>query len=205
MVETISNKAGKEVTKLIGDTSTLKGLKAQEFVTEQFGLPTIKDILSELQKPGRDPRPEFKTADFKEGVEKISDLRPAMILEGTVTNVTNFGAFIDVGVHQDGLVHISAMSESFISDPREVVKAGEIVKVKVMEVDVARKRIGLSMRLSDDPAEAQLDAKPQARGRSSSPGAKTKGRTQHQGKRASQSDGAMGSAFAAAFAKAKRD
>ncbi|NRA41693.1 MAG: RNA-binding transcriptional accessory protein [Pseudomonadales bacterium] len=205
LVETISNKAAKAVTKLIGDTSTLKSLKPQEFVTEQFGLPTIQDILSELQKPGRDPRPEFKTADFKEGVEKISDLKPAMILEGTVTNVTNFGAFIDIGVHQDGLVHISAMSESFISDPREVVKAGEIVKVKVMEVDVNRKRIGLSMRLSDDPAAAQSDTKPQARGRSSATSVKARGQAKPQNRRASQSDGAMGSAFAAAFAKAKRD
>jgi uncharacterized protein len=113
----------------------------------------VKDILAELDKPGRDPRPEFKTASFQDGVEKISDLKPSMILEGTVTNVTNFGAFVDIGVHQDGLVHISALSNTFVKDPREVVKAGDIVKVKVMEVDVARKRIGLSMRMDDQPGE----------------------------------------------------
>lgn len=157
LVESIAEKTGKPLESLLGDSQTLKALKPEQFTTEQFGLPTVVDIIKELDKPGRDPRPEFKTADFKEGVEKISDLKEAMILEGTVTNVTNFGAFVDVGVHQDGLVHISALSESFVSDPREVVKAGDIVKVKVMEVDVARKRIGLSMRLSDDPKQAKVD------------------------------------------------
>ena len=120
---------------------------------EKFGLPTITDILKELDKPGRDPRPEFKTAQFQEGVEEITDLVPGMILEGTVTNVTNFGAFVDIGVHQDGLVHISALSNTFVKDPREVVKAGDIVKAKVMEVDVPRKRIALSLRLDDTPGE----------------------------------------------------
>jgi len=153
LVTNIAKAQKADVKSLIGDVSALKAVNAESFVNEQFGLPTIKDILSELEKPGRDPRPEFKAATFLEGVEKISDLRDNMILEGVVTNVTNFGAFIDIGVHQDGLVHISAMSDTFISDPRQVVKAGDIVKVKVMEVDVARKRIGLSMRMSDDAAE----------------------------------------------------
>ncbi|MCW8196582.1 RNA-binding transcriptional accessory protein [Proteobacteria bacterium 005FR1] len=154
VVERIAKNNGRELRSLIGDSSFLKSLKPQEYVDETFGLPTIMDILQELDKPGRDPRPEFKTAQFKEGVEKISDLSEGMVLEGTVTNVTNFGAFVDIGVHQDGLVHISALSESFVKDPREVVKAGDIVKVKVMEVDEQRKRIGLSMRMGDEPGQA---------------------------------------------------
>jgi uncharacterized protein len=192
-------KTGKSVSKLLGDSSALKAVKAKDFVTEQFGLPTIKDILSELQKPGRDPRPEFKTADFKEGVEKISDLKPSMILEGTVTNVTNFGAFIDVGVHQDGLVHISAMSETFIADPREVVKAGDIVKVKVMEVDAARKRVGLSMRLSDEPDKT--GSRSGSAKKSAKPGASSSKRSFSAP--SEKSGSAMGGAFAAAFASAK--
>ena len=150
VVASIAEKNGKAVEQLIGDRSFLKGLKAEDYVSEKFGVPTVTDIISELDKPGRDPRPEFKTATFKEGVEKISDLEPGMILEGAVTNVTNFGAFVDVGVHQDGLVHISALSNTFVKDPNTVVKAGDIVKVKVMEVDAQRKRIALSMRLDDD-------------------------------------------------------
>jgi uncharacterized protein len=142
-----------DIRGLIGNGQVLKAVNAENYVTDQFGLLTVQDILKELEKPGRDPRPEFKAATFLEGVEKISDLKDNMILEGVITNVTNFGAFVDIGVHQDGLVHISAMSDSFISDPRQVVKAGDIVKVKVMEVDVARKRIGLSMRMSDDARE----------------------------------------------------
>jgi protein Tex len=125
-------------------------LKPQAFVDETFGLPTVTDILRELEKPGRDPRPAFKAAVFKEGVEEIKDLKRGMILEGTVTNVAAFGAFVDIGVHQDGLVHISAMSKTFIKDPREVVKPGDIVKVKVLEVEVARKRIALTLRLDDE-------------------------------------------------------
>lgn len=124
-----------------------------DYTDEQFGLPTVTDIIRELDKPGRDPRPEFKTATFADGVDKISDLEEGMILEGVVSNVANFGAFVDIGVHQDGLVHISALTDKFVSDPREVVKAGDIVKVKVMEVDVQRKRIGLSMRLKDEPGQ----------------------------------------------------
>ena len=153
VVKDIASKNNKSVTELMGDSGFLRRLKPEEFVNEKFGVPTITDIIGELDKPGRDPRPEFKTAQFQDGVEQIKDLEPAMILEGTVTNVTNFGAFVDVGVHQDGLVHISALSNTYIKDPREVVKAGDIVKVKVMEIDVARKRIALSMRLDDTPGE----------------------------------------------------
>lgn len=137
---------------VIGNTPLLRSLKPQDFTDETFGVPTVSDILKELEKPGRDPRPAFKTATFQDGVEKISDLKPGMILEGVVTNVAAFGAFVDVGVHQDGLVHISAMSSTFIKDPRDVAKPGDIVKVKVLEVDVARKRISLTMRM-DDAAE----------------------------------------------------
>ncbi len=155
VVETIAEKSQRKINEIIGDTRFLKDLKPKDFVSEKFGLPTVVDIIKELDKPGRDPRPEFKTADFKDGVEKISDLRVGMVLEGTVTNVTNFGAFVDVGVHQDGLVHISALSHEFISDPRAVVKAGDIVKAKVMEVDVARQRIALSLRLDDEPGQEQ--------------------------------------------------
>ncbi len=120
---------------------------------EKFGLPTVTDILAELDKPGRDPRPAFKTATFADGVEKISDLKPGMTLEGVVTNVAAFGAFVDIGVHQDGLVHVSAMSRNFVKDPRDVVKPGDIVKVKVLEVDIPRKRIGLTLRLDDEPGK----------------------------------------------------
>jgi uncharacterized protein len=135
---------------LLNDTTGIRSLKPQDFTNERFGLPTVEDIFKELEKPGRDPRPEFKTATFKEGVNTHKDLQPAMILEGVITNVTNFGAFVDIGVHQDGLVHISALSDTFVKDPRTVVKAGDIVKVKVMEVDIPRKRIALSMRLNDE-------------------------------------------------------
>ena len=153
IVEKIARFNDRKVISILGDGSFLKTLDAKNFVDEKFGLPTVSDIISELDKPGRDPRPEFKTAEFKDGVEKISDLVEEMILEGTVTNVTNFGAFIDIGVHQDGLVHISALSNTFVKDPRAVVKAGDIVRVKVMEVDTQRKRIALSMRLDDKPEQ----------------------------------------------------
>ncbi|MEV7324832.1 Tex family protein [Streptomyces sp. NPDC093970] len=141
-----------EVAALIGNTGVLRSLKPGDFVDEKFGLPTIGDILRELEKPGRDPRPAFKTATFKEGVEKISDLSSGMVLEGVVTNVAAFGAFIDVGVHQDGLAHVSALSKTFVKDPRDVVKPGDIVKVKVLEVDIPRKRISLTLRLDDEAA-----------------------------------------------------
>lgn len=150
VVDKIVQTAGGDLNTIIGNSTFLKSLQAERFVDEQVGLPTIVDILSELDKPGRDPRPEFKTAKFKEGVEKVSDLEPGMLLEGVVTNVTNFGAFVDVGVHQDGLVHISALADKFVKDPHEVVKAGDIIKVKVMDVDLNRKRIALSCRLNDD-------------------------------------------------------
>lgn len=153
VVEKIAAKNGRPITNLMGDSGFLRTLNPADYTDEKFGVPTVTDIIKELDKPGRDPRPEFKTAQFQDGVEKISDLQPGMILEGTVTNVTAFGAFVDVGVHQDGLVHISALSHTFVKDPREVVKAGDIVKVKVMEVDVPRKRIGMSMRLDDTPGE----------------------------------------------------
>jgi len=151
LVQRIAQDTGRDIRSLIGDSAFLKRLDPKQFTDETFGLPTVTDILCELDKPGRDPRPEFKTAEFQDGVEKLSDLEPGMVLEGVVTNVTNFGAFVDIGVHQDGLVHISALSEKFVKDPYEVVKAGDIVKVKVMEVDIPRNRVGLSMRMSDTP------------------------------------------------------
>ncbi len=153
LVQRIAAGTDRDIRSLIGDSGFLKRLDPKKFTDETFGLPTVTDILQELDKPGRDPRPEFKTAEFQEGVEDLKDLQPGMILEGVVTNVTNFGAFVDIGVHQDCLVHISALSEKFIKDPREAVKAGDVVKVKVMEVDIPRKRVGLSMRMSDTPGE----------------------------------------------------
>lgn len=155
VVSNIAKSNNKNVESLIGDKHFLKSLNAQQYVTDSVGLPTVTDIIDELHKPGRDPRPEFKTAQLTDGVEKLSDLIEDMILEGTVTNVTNFGAFVDIGVHQDGLVHISALSDTFVKDPRTVVKTGDIVKVKVMQVDVQRKRVGLSMRLNDKAEEQQ--------------------------------------------------
>jgi uncharacterized protein len=143
---------GQEVAALIGSTGVLRSLRPQDYVDETFGLPTVTDILKELEKPGRDPRPAFRTATFKDGVEKISDLSAGMVLEGVVTNVAAFGAFVDVGVHQDGLVHVSAMSKTFVKDPRDVVKPGDIVKVKVLDVDIPRKRISLTLRLDDEAA-----------------------------------------------------
>jgi uncharacterized protein len=157
VVEKIIQQSGRDIKSIMGDTGFLKTVSANDYVDEQFGLPTVKDILSELEKPGRDPRPEFKTAEFKDGIEEIKDLKPDMVLEGVVTNVTNFGAFVDIGVHQDGLVHISALSNTYVKDPREVVKAGDVVKVKVMDVDVQRKRIALSMRLDDDSRDQVKD------------------------------------------------
>ncbi len=134
-----------DIKVLIGNADELRKLKPQDFTDDTFGLPTVTDILRELEKPGRDPRPAFKAAVFKEGIEEIKHLKPGMILEGAVTNVAAFGAFVDIGVHQDGLVHVSAMSKTFVKDPRQVVKPGDIVKVKVLEVDVARKRIALDI------------------------------------------------------------
>lgn len=150
VIDRILAKSGRTIDHVIGDSQFLSSLAANDYTDEVFGELTVKDIIKELDKPGRDPRPEFKTANFKEGVEKLQDLKAGMILEGVVTNVTNFGAFVDIGVHQDGLVHISLLAEKFVKDPREVVKTGDVVKVKVMEVDVNRKRIGLSMRLTEE-------------------------------------------------------
>ncbi|MET9459273.1 Tex family protein [Streptomyces canus] len=156
--------AGQEVASLIGNTGVLRSLRPQDYVDETFGLPTVTDILKELEKPGRDPRPAFKTATFKDGVEKISDLVSGMVLEGVVTNVAAFGAFIDVGVHQDGLAHVSALSKTFVKDPRDVVKPGDIVKVKVLEVDIPRKRISLTLRLDDEAAASGGERRQQQRG-----------------------------------------
>ena len=160
VVRRIVATAGGDVATLIGNAARLRALKPQQFVDDPFGLPTVTDILAELEKPGRDPRPAFRTATFAEGVEKIADLRPGMVLEGVVTNVAAFGAFVDVGVHQDGLVHVSAMSRQFVNDPREVVKSGDVVRVKVLEVDEPRKRISLTLRLDDEPGAG---AKPDRR------------------------------------------
>ena len=155
VVERIAQQSGVDTAALVGNSRVLSGLRPQDFADDTFGVPTITDIFAELEKPGRDPRPEFKTATFKEGVHKVSDLQPGMILEGTVTNVAAFGAFVDVGVHQDGLVHVSAMSHSFVKDPHEVVRSGEVVKVKALEVDVQRQRISLTLRLDDEPGSEQ--------------------------------------------------
>ena len=188
----------------IGDAPFLKKVNAGDFTDDGFGLPTVRDILGELEKPGRDPRPSFKTASFADGVEEISDLKPGMMLEGTVTNVTNFGAFVDIGVHQDGLVHISALSHTFVKDPREVVKAGDIVKVKVMDVDIPRKRIALTMRMDDQPGEKN-EGKPMAANRS---GASRKGGNRNAGNGGSgqkSPQGAMAGGLAQALASARKD
>ncbi|MGW5179529.1 Tex family protein [Streptomyces sp. NPDC004082] len=168
VVRRMGRTAGDGVASLIGNTGVLRSLKPADFVDDKFGLPTVTDILRELEKPGRDPRPAFRTATFKEGVEKISDLSSGMVLEGVVTNVAAFGAFVDVGVHQDGLVHVSAMSKTFVKDPRDVVKPGDIVKVKVLDVDLPRKRIALTLRLDDEAApqgQPQEGGRPQRAGR----------------------------------------
>nr|WP_198156535.1 Tex family protein [Hoyosella altamirensis] len=157
VVRRIVSSCGLRVRELIGNSQVLAGLRPSDFTDDTFGVPTVNDILAELDKPGRDPRPEFRAAQFAEGVERVSDLKPGMVLEGVVTNVAAFGAFVDVGVHQDGLVHVSAMSSRFVSDPREIVKSGDIVKVKVMTVDVDRKRIGLTLRLDDETAGSGSD------------------------------------------------
>lgn len=203
VVEAIAAKNNRKVENIVGDATFLRSLNPQDYVTEQFGLPTIKDIISELEKPGRDPRPEFRFASFEEGVETLKDLKPGMVLEGSVTNVTNFGAFVDIGVHQDGLVHISALSNTFVKDPREVVKAGDIVKVKVMDVDIPRKRIALSMRMDDQPGE-KTDSKSggsPSRGRGENRSGDRGGRSQG-GQQPQQ--GAMAGALAQALASARK-
>jgi uncharacterized protein len=206
VVENIAAKQGRELRAIIGDSSFLRALKPEDYTSETVGLPTVKDIIAELDKPGRDPRPEFRMARFEDGVEKISDLEPGMVLEGTVTNVTNFGAFVDIGVHQDGLVHISALSNTFVKDPRDVVKAGDIVRVKVMEVDEARKRIGLSMRLDDKPGEAPARkgrGQKEARGKQPANDNRKRGNSGG-GKRGERDAAPANNAFAAAFANARK-
>ena len=209
VVEAIATRNNRKVEGIVGDAAFLRSLNPQDYVSEQFGLPTIKDILAELEKPGRDPRPEFRFASFEEGVETLNDLKPGMVLEGSVTNVTNFGAFVDIGVHQDGLVHISALSNTFVKDPREVVKAGDIVKVKVMDVDIPRKRIALSMRMDDQPGE-KSETRPAGgnqRGDSAgkrSAGGRDQSRDQKSGAKAEQK-GAMAGALAQALASARKD
>lgn len=183
VVQKIAVAVGAGVEELIGDAARLAKLQPAEFADEEFGELTIADIIAELEKPGRDPRPEFRTASFKEGVTKVADLQPGMILEGTVTNVAAFGAFIDVGVHQDGLVHISAMSNKFVSDPHTVVRSGEIVKVKVIDVDVDRQRIGLSLRLDDEPGAGSNKS------RANKPGGGSSRKSSNQGGRSGRSGG----------------
>ncbi len=207
LVERIAKRSGRELGGLIGDSATLKAVEPAEFADERFGVPTVSDILKELDKPGRDPRPEFKAAEFREGVETLKDLEPGMLLEGGVTNVTHFGAFIDIGVHQDGLVHISALSERFVEDPRTVVKAGDIVRVKVMSVDLERSRIALTMRLDDplDDAGADRSRRGNSEGRrgGQDEASRKSGQTRQSGTRQGQSDGQMG-ALGAALLQAKK-
>lgn len=201
VVERILAATHQTLRDLMGNPETLRGLKATDFVDERFGVPTITDIIKELEKPGRDPRPEFKTANFAEGIETLNDLSIGMILEGTVTNVTNFGAFVDIGVHQDGLVHISSLADKFVEDPHTIVKAGDIVKVKVMEVDLSRKRIALSMRLDEQPNESANRSKatptPREKARNNSPQQRAKSAP-------NTNNSAMGDALAAALNKMKR-
>lgn len=202
VVSSIVKYACIDMNDIVGNTEVLKKLNAEEFVTERFGLPTITDIISELDKPGRDPRPEFKTANFKDDVQSLKDLKVGMILEGVVSNVANFGAFVDVGVHQDGLVHISAMTDKFISDPRDIVKTGDIVKVKVMEVDVERKRVSFTMRMGDTPNQT---AKPSAPKHVSDKKPNNRPiKVNQKQAQSKQSNQMMGNAFADAFAKAKK-
>ncbi|KAA5969041.1 MULTISPECIES: Tex family protein [Pantoea] len=200
VVERILAATEQALSDLMGNAGSLRNLSPRDFIDDRFGLPTVTDIMKELEKPGRDPRPEFKTAQFAEGVETLSDLTPGLILEGSVTNVTNFGAFVDIGVHQDGLVHISSLSDRFVEDPHQVVKAGDIVKVKVMEVDLQRKRIALTMRLDEQPGEgnARGGAKNGAPRDEKRPAA-AKGRARPVS--ASAGNSAMGDALAAAFGK----
>jgi len=197
LVEKILLDVQRDMKALIGDGALIKSLDPAKYADQKFGVPTVTDILKELEKPGRDPRPEFTTATFKDGVEAISDLRPDMILEGVVTNVAAFGAFVDIGVHQDGLVHISALSNTFVKDPHTVVKAGQVVKVKVLEVDPKRKRIALTMRLSDSAPQA--GARPEQRADRTD----AKRVVQHQ-RQEQRSAPPSGNAMMEAFAKLKK-
>ncbi|MDH5612362.1 MAG: RNA-binding transcriptional accessory protein [Gammaproteobacteria bacterium] len=208
VVKNILEKNKREINQVIGDRSFLASLAANDYVMEGFGEPTVRDIIQELEKPGRDPRPEFKTASFKEGVEKVSDLKEGMILEGVITNITNFGAFVDIGVHQDGLVHISVIADKFVKDPHEVVKTGEVVKVKVMDVDVKRNRIALSMRLTDEMERKAAAPKNEADANKASPnhaGRSQPNRSQGNNKRQTKNtpDAPLG-VMAQAFANLKK-
>ncbi|MCX5372212.1 helix-hairpin-helix domain-containing protein, partial [Streptomyces sp. NBC_00103] len=192
VVRRMVKNSGQEVAALIGNTGVLRSLRPTDFVDETFGLPTVTDILKELEKPGRDPRPAFKTATFKDGVEKISDLSSGMVLEGVVTNVAAFGAFIDVGVHQDGLAHVSALSKTFVKDPRDVVKPGDIVKVKVLDVDIPRKRISLTLRLDDEAAPQGGQGQSSGGGRPQRSGGRPPQQRQDGGRRGGGGGGAGG-------------
>jgi uncharacterized protein len=198
VVERIVAHCGRDIRQLLGAGSVLRELRAETFTDERFGLPTVRDILKELEKPGRDPRPEFRAAVFAEGVEDIKDLKVGMILEGVVSNVAAFGAFVDIGVHQDGLVHISALSDRFIKDPREVVKAGDVVTVKVLEVDLERRRIALTRRLTDEPAQRAPRA-----GGSTAPGRPPSAAQPSRARQAAAAPVAN-DAMAEAFARARR-
>jgi len=201
VVERILKDCGREIKSVMGDSSFLRSLKPENYTDEKFGIPTVRDILKELEKPGRDPRPEFKAASFAEGVEELKDLKVGMILEGVVSNVAAFGAFVDIGVHQDGLIHISALADKFVKDPREVVKAGDVIKVRVLEVDIQRKRIALTRRLSDpvDTSNANASGKNEPQrapsGKFPSPAKKP---------RENSNQPVPNNALAAAFAKAKQ-
>ncbi|MDD7912048.1 Tex family protein [Pseudovibrio exalbescens] len=215
VAQKIVKACGRDLRQIMG-SNVLSNLDPKEFIDDKFGLPTVKDIFSELEKPGRDPRPEFKTASLQDGVETISDLRPGMMLEGTVTNVTNFGAFVDIGVHQDGLVHVSQLADRFVDDPHQVVKAGDIVKVRVVEVDVARKRIGLTMKKDSSEAREQVrerqsrDNNQRGGGRGNGPrgggprGGNAPRGGKPQGGNDSGANNAMAAALAAAFNKGKK-
>lgn len=205
VVERILAATRQSLQELMGNPTELRNLKASEFTDERFGVPTVTDIIKELEKPGRDPRPEFKTATFADGVETMNDLQPGMILEGSVTNVTNFGAFVDIGVHQDGLVHISSLADKFVDDPHKVVKAGDIVKVKVMEVDMQRKRIALTMRLDEQPGEGGSRRGSAERTTERQRPANSNARpARNDKKQDSGNNSAMGDALAAALGKLKR-
>lgn len=201
IVERILAATEQALQDLMGNGEALRGLSPRDFTDERFGVPTVTDIIKELEKPGRDPRPEFKTAKFADGVETMNDLQPGMVLEGAVTNVTNFGAFVDIGVHQDGLVHISSLSDKFIDDPHKVVKAGDIVKVKVMEVDMSRKRIALTMRLDEQPGESNRRGSAPREQTERRPAQQQKPRGRDNASSSNAGNSAMGDALAAAFKK----
>jgi uncharacterized protein len=208
LVEQILQQLNTNISQIIGNKSALEKINIDSLTSDAFGALTIKDIISELEKPGRDPRPEFKTATFQAGVNTINDLKVGMILEGVISNVANFGAFVDVGVHQDGLVHISSLTDKFVSDPHEIVKAGEVVKVKVTEVDPQRKRISLTMRLDETIAQVKgqpsgQPQKAQANDKSTKQPQQSRNKAKTQQPKASN-NAAMGNAFADAFANLKK-